>query len=269
MFGRELTEQVRSDSKISDRMVPLIVEKCIAAVDANGKYPSTPMGQPINIVTDSFRVALDYEGIYRKTGGSGQSKLITQLFERGDYAAFDLLDGDRFNDICSTTSVLKTYFRSLPNPLLTFALHDEFIYASSIQDPVQRSAKYADLVKQLPTEHYYTLRILMLHLYRFVWPILSVLATLADGCGFRLQDSRTPRAESDDGTQSRCRLWTYVSSLLPGLTLCTHATTAAATLMRSRNPAAEFSDMAGKALSIEWLVENAPTIFPPLPTSSH
>ena len=33
------------------------------------------------------------------------------------------------------------------------------------------------------------------------------------------------------------------------------------TLMRSRNPGAEFSDMAGKALSVEWLVENAPTIF--------
>ena len=51
------------------------------------------------------------------------------------------------------------------------------------------------------------------------------------------------------------------------LPLCTHAPTAAATLMRSRNPAAEFSDMAGKALTIEWLVENAPTIFPPLPSS--
>ena len=119
---------------------------------------------------NGLRLALDYEGIYRKTGGSGQSKLITQLFERGDYAAFDLLDRDRFNDICGITSVLKTYFRSLPNPLLTFALHDEFIFASSIQDPAQRSAKYADLVKQLPTEHYYTLRSIMLHLHRFVCP---------------------------------------------------------------------------------------------------
>lgn len=172
MFSRELTEQVRADSKVSDRMVPLIVEKCIAAVDASGKSSPTRMGQPINMITDSFRIALDYEGIYRKTGGSGQSKLITQLFERGDYAAFDLLDGERFNDICSVTSVLKTYLRSLPNPLLTLVLHDEFIFASSIQDPVQRSAKYADLVKQLPTEHYYTLRILMLHLHRFVWPTL-------------------------------------------------------------------------------------------------
>jgi hypothetical protein len=111
---------------------------------------------------------MDYEGIYRKTGGAGQTKLITQLFERGDYTVFDLLDRDRFNDICSVTSVLKSYFRSLPNPLLTFVLHDEFIYASSIQDPVHKSAKYADLVKQLPTEHYYTLRVLMLHLHGFV-----------------------------------------------------------------------------------------------------
>ena len=34
-----------------------------------------------------------------------------------------------------------------------------------------------------------------------------------------------------------------------------------ATLMRSRDPNAEFSDMAGKALSVEWLVENAPIVF--------
>jgi hypothetical protein len=37
--------------------------------------------------------------------------------------------------------------------------------------------------------------------------------------------------------------------------------------MRPRNPGAEFADMAGKALTIEWLVENAPKIFPPLSTS--
>lgn len=35
----------------------------------------------------------------------------------------------------------------------------------------------------------------------------------------------------------------------------------AATLMRSPDPGAEFTDMAGKALSIEWLVENASQIF--------
>lgn len=44
---------------------------------------------------------------------------------------------------------------------------------------------------------------------------------------------------------------------------------AIATLMRSRDPAAEFSDMAGKALSVEWLVLKAPEIFPPLPNEQH
>lgn len=204
IFGRELTEQVRADSRFTDKMTPLLVEKCIEAVDAT---------------------ALDYEGIYRKTGGAGQSKLITQLFERGDYSSFDLLDTDRFNDIGSVTSVLKTYFRSLPNPLLTFVLHDEFIFASAVKDPVHKSSKYADLVKQLPTEHYYTLRMLMSHLHRVQEHHRENLMTARNlGVVF------------------------------------------GPTLMRSRNPSAEFSDMAGKALTIEWLVENAPTIFPPLST---
>ena len=34
-----------------------------------------------------------------------------------------------------------------------------------------------------------------------------------------------------------------------------------ATLMRSSDSSQEFADMAGKALSIEWLVDNAPTVF--------
>ena len=31
--------------------------------------------------------------------------------------------------------------------------------------------------------------------------------------------------------------------------------------MRSPDPGAEFSDMAGKALCVEWLVENAQQLF--------
>ena len=36
-----------------------------------------------------------------------------------------------------------------------------------------------------------------------------------------------------------------------------------ATLMRSQDSGAEFSDMAGKSLTVEWLIENAPPIFNP------
>lgn len=112
--------------------------------------------------------ALDYEGIYRKTGGSGQSKTITQLFERGDYDSFDLRDTDRFNDICSVTSVLKTYFRTLPVPLFTYDLHDHFMAAVEIRDVTIKNQTLTDLVNKLPREHYHTVRELMMHLSRFV-----------------------------------------------------------------------------------------------------
>lgn len=111
---------------------------------------------------------MDYEGIYRKTGGSGQSRMITQLFERGDYDAFDLCDSDRFNDICSVTSVLKTYFRNLPTPLLTYDLHDQFMSAVVLKDIPTKNRNMAELVDQLPDEHYATLQVLMLHLHRHV-----------------------------------------------------------------------------------------------------
>lgn len=39
------------------------------------------------------------------------------------------------------------------------------------------------------------------------------------------------------------------------------ADTFAATLMRSADPNREFGDMAGKALSIQWMVDNAPQVF--------
>lgn len=110
--------------------------------------------------------ALDFEGIYRKTGGSGQTKMISQLFDRGDYSAFDLRDTNRFNDICSVTSVLKTYFRSLPVPLLTYDLHEEFITAAGIKDSAVKTQQLQELVSRLPPEHYYTLRFLVLHLHR-------------------------------------------------------------------------------------------------------
>jgi Rho-type GTPase-activating protein 1/2 len=115
---------------------------------------------------------MDYEGIYRKTGGSGQSKQITQLFEYGDYSAFDLRDTNRFNDICAVTSVLKTYFRSLPVPLLTYDLHDNFITAAEIREPSVKAQALSELVTRMPIEHYYTLRTLMLHLHRSVLALM-------------------------------------------------------------------------------------------------
>ncbi|KAG9103589.1 hypothetical protein FRC06_009723 [Ceratobasidium sp. 370] len=200
MFGRDLVEQVRADAKNDPgRMVPVIVDKCIRAVEA---------------------LAMDYEGIYRKTGGSSQSKAITQLFERGNYDSFDLEDTDSFNDISSITSVMKTYFRQLPNPLLTFALHEKFVEAAAIRDTNVKREALISLIQQLPPEHYHTLRFLMLHLSR-------------------VKDC------SEENLMTARNIGVVFGP----------------TLMRSADPSREFGDMAGKALTIEWLVDYAPSIF--------
>lgn len=78
MFGNDLVAQCLNEN----RLVPLVVVKCIEAVEASG---------------------MQYEGIYRKSGGMGQTKLISACFDRGD--PFDLGDQDRFNDISAVTSV--------------------------------------------------------------------------------------------------------------------------------------------------------------------
>lgn len=70
---------------------------------------------------------MDYEGIYRKSGGASQMRTIQLLFEQGDEP--DLEDVDEYNDICAVTSVLKQYFRELPNPLLTYELYPNFLEA--------------------------------------------------------------------------------------------------------------------------------------------
>lgn len=102
LFGSDLSER----SRYEDRPIPLIIEQCIQAVEKRG---------------------MDYEGIYRKSGGAAQMRLIHQSFDAGD--PVDLEDDESVNDICAVTSVLKQYFRELPNPLLPFNLYSQFIDA--------------------------------------------------------------------------------------------------------------------------------------------
>lgn len=83
--------------------IPSIVTRCIEEVQLRG---------------------MDVEGIYRKTGGSSQVKVIQDGFENSvDYD--DISDPDV--DIIAVTSALKQYFRKLPNPLITFEVYDRVI----------------------------------------------------------------------------------------------------------------------------------------------
>lgn len=65
------------------------------------------------------------EGIYRKSGGSGQVNTIKAGFEKD--SEYDISDEDL--DIHAVTSALKQYFRRLPTPLITFDVYDMLLEA--------------------------------------------------------------------------------------------------------------------------------------------
>lgn len=70
---------------------------------------------------------MDFEGIYRKSGGASSMRQIQESFERGE----ELDIGDNV-DICGVTSALKQYFRKLPTPIITPAIYDDFLKTTSI-----------------------------------------------------------------------------------------------------------------------------------------
>lgn len=65
-----------------------------------------------------------------------------------------------YSDVHVIACALKSYLRDLPDPLLTFALYDEFIAA--VQQPTEerRKAAIMQTIKRLPADHYANLRYL-------------------------------------------------------------------------------------------------------------
>lgn len=180
---------------------------------------------------------MDYEGIYRKTGGHSGTKAVEQLFERGNYDSFNLEDTEVFNDVACITSTLKSYFRMLPNPLLTSTLHESFIAGIRMTEP-DKTAVLREVLRQLPREHYATLRFLMLHLHRVT----------------NCKDENKMTASNLGVVFGRESL----IFLLVGIAL---NDIIPATLMRSNDPSMEFGNMGEKSQTVQWLIEQAPVIF--------
>ena len=74
-------------------------------------------------------------------------------------------DKSVLQDIHSVSSLLKMYFRELPNPICTYYLYDKFVEAAKSSDD-QRLVLLRDVVQQLPPPNYRTLEYLSRHLYR-------------------------------------------------------------------------------------------------------
>ena len=135
LFGSELEARCEYER----RVIPSIVGRCIEEVESRG---------------------MDMEGIYRKSGGSGQVKIVQQGFEKdGNY---DISDPDL--DIHAVTSALKQYFRKLPTPLITYDVYESLLEAGQVQDKDKQSLALRVAVAELPEHHRDCLEFLIQHL---------------------------------------------------------------------------------------------------------
>lgn len=89
--------------------VPLILVKCAEAVETYG---------------------LNTVGIYRISGVNTQIQKLKAAFDR-DCRGVNLLTEEYVSDINNITSVLKLWFRELPNPLFPRNTYQHFVNAAS------------------------------------------------------------------------------------------------------------------------------------------
>lgn len=105
------------------------------------------------------------DGIYRLSGITSNIQRLRRAFD--EERVPDLTQAEIKQDIHAVSSLLKMYFRELPNPLCTYQLYDRFVEA--IQAPVDGDAKLRGMketVQKLPPPHYRTLKYLANHLHR-------------------------------------------------------------------------------------------------------
>lgn len=68
------------------------------------------------------------------------------------------------SDINNITSVLKLWFRELPDPLFPRSTYQHFLAAAKIEDEQMRVLGLHTIINDLPDAHYATLKHLMCHL---------------------------------------------------------------------------------------------------------
>ncbi|KAG2186724.1 hypothetical protein INT44_002950 [Umbelopsis vinacea] len=124
--------------------VPVILRKCAEAVETYG---------------------LNTVGIYRVSGTNTQIQKLKGAFDR-DCRNVNLNAEENVSDINNITSVLKLWFRELPDPLFPRAAYQHFLNAAKIDDERMRVLGLHSIINDLPDANYATLKFMMNHLDR-------------------------------------------------------------------------------------------------------
>ncbi|XP_048857010.1 rho GTPase-activating protein 23-like isoform X3 [Brienomyrus brachyistius] len=123
-----------------NKFVPLIVETCCGLVEEMG---------------------LEYTGIYRVPGNNAMVSSLQDQLNKG--ADINLAE-EKWQDLNVISSLLKSFFRKLPEPLFTDDKYSDFIDANRMENTSNRLKTMKKLVHDLPDHYYHTLKYLVGHL---------------------------------------------------------------------------------------------------------
>ncbi|XP_014787913.1 rho GTPase-activating protein 26 [Octopus bimaculoides] len=149
MDGKEPTYQTPSktseETYILDSIGFQFINKCIGSIERRG-------------LTD--------QGLYRLVGvNSKVNRLVNMGLDRRKADKLCLDDTGTW-EVKTITSSIKHYLRSLPEPLMTFRLHENFITAAKRESKLLRFHDIHSLVHKLPQKNFKMLDLLCSHLKR-------------------------------------------------------------------------------------------------------
>jgi len=109
------------------------------------------------------------EGIFRVAGSTSKLRKCRAILDAGK---MDLVVLNAHDDIHAVAGALKQYLRQLPDPLLTFELHSQWLKAAAITDHDAKLQEILRLIESLPSTHKANLR--------YVIKFFSLIASQSD-----------------------------------------------------------------------------------------
>jgi hypothetical protein len=107
------------------------------------------------------QILTDCHGIYRT---AANERLKNEVEEEMNKSIDHIHDCEHLQDVKIAASVLKSFFRQLPDPLFTDSLYQKFINAAGISNDTERFVQIRNLIINLPQYHYGTAKYFMSHL---------------------------------------------------------------------------------------------------------
>ncbi|XP_016316521.1 unconventional myosin-IXb-like isoform X3 [Sinocyclocheilus anshuiensis] len=158
--------------------VPFVMEKMLVHVEMNGLYT---------------------EGIYRKSGSVCRARELHHLLEKSPQAvSFDNYP------IHTITGLVKQWLRELPDPLMTYSLYNDFLYAADLPEESERLRAVYRKLDELPPPNFSTLERLIFHLVKVAKEeahnrmSVNALAIVFAPCILRCPDSSDPLLSMKD-----------------------------------------------------------------------